>query len=156
MNLMTAIERTSEEEYEPPRPERSTVLVQLIEGDSYLFNRWDAVKRQHVNAGLEIYEIQYEGGSAEIEAEAGMLSDAVAPMLEDGFWREGWFVVEGFYGHYTKDYYGEVDCDFECLNVRDATWADMERFVIGRRPWWGYLPWLRRKVPVRFMSPPCN
>lgn len=157
MNLLTAIEREDhvEEDYSP-RPGRSTVLVQLIEGDSYLFNRYDHATRKHVNAGLEIYELQYEGGSAELEAEQGMLEDAVAPLLEDGFWREGWFVVEGFYGHYSKDYFGEVDCDFECLGVRPATWADMERFGISRRPWWGFLPGLAKKVPARFMAPGCN
>jgi hypothetical protein len=109
-----------EEEYSPPRPEKSTVLFELIEGDCYLFK----------NEGVEFGEIQYEGGSADIEAEAGMLEDAVAGLLAAEHQKVGWWVMEGFYGSFSKDYYGEVDCDFECDRVRPATDEDRRKFGV--------------------------
>lgn len=86
------------------------VTVVLVEGDSQLF------------PGLEIESIDYphEGpgedgrlNSAEAEAEAGMLVDALvgagfAPTVP------GTYVVRKFVACYSRDYWGEVDGDYEC------------------------------------------
>jgi hypothetical protein len=104
---------------EPYQRGPSTILVQLIEGSHYLFTR------DGVDAGIEIEECRYTNGDADIEADAGMLHDAIAPMLEDGFWRVGWFVIERFTCHYSRDYWGECDVDYECTNVREATDEDI-------------------------------
>lgn len=117
-----------EGEYGPPIPEKSFVLVQIVEGSSYLFESWEK------DFGLEFWEMWSEGGSAAIELEAGMLDDAIAPLLYPNFWRAGWFVVEGFYGHFTTDYWGDVDCDHECDRVRIARWSDLKRMGVPR-PW---------------------
>lgn len=122
MVMLNIVQSVARPEDDYPLPERSFILCEIVEGDSYLFE----------GKGLEFAEIQSEGGSAEIENESGMLEDAIASLLDPEFQRVGWFVIEGFYGNYTKDYYGEVDCDFECENVREATDADFERFGMTR------------------------
>jgi hypothetical protein len=45
-----------------------------------------------------------------------MLEDAFVGLLDDHEKKTGWFVMEGFYGNFREDYYGEVD--FEA--VRNA------------------------------------
>lgn len=134
------------DEYEKSlRPGKSTVLVQIVQGGSHLFEKWDPVTRRRYHLDLEVYESSHEGGSAALEDHSGMLMDAVVPMAED-YWYPGWVVVEGFYGHYSKDYWGEVDCDFECDDVRPARWSDYEKLMGPRRPWWArrdrYIPQL--------------
>lgn len=138
----TQEERDAEEHRDNLRPEKSLILAQIVVGGSHLFQKWDPNTKTWGYLDLEFYEFQYKGGSAAIEDDAGMLQDAVAPMMED-FWHPGWVIVEDFYGHYSKDYWGEVDCDYEFDNVRPARWSDYER-MIGRRPWWArsdrYIP----------------
>lgn len=148
-DLITILERTPEEiEYEQYRdalrPGKSFILAQIVQGGSHYFERWNPVTRQREYLDLEFWEVQCEGGSAELEAEAGMLPDAFVDMIDD-YWHPGWVAIDGFYGHYSKDYWGEVDCDYECDNVRPARWSDYEK-MMGRRPWWArrdaYIPQL--------------
>lgn len=138
---ITIKEEESKEEDSYPKPGKSTVLCEVIEGDNYMFRRWSGGLTKHVELELDFGELQHEGGSAAIEAEAGMLDYAVAPMLLDSFdeLKPGWYVVEGFYGSYSTDYYGEVDCDFDCDLVRKARWSDIEHFGVARAPWWARL-----------------
>lgn len=139
-----------------PHPEKSTILCQIIEGDSYLFQEWNSEKKCLENLGLDFHEFQYEGGSAEIENEAGVLQDTIAGLLDPEFHRVGWFVVEGFYGHYWKDYYGECDVEYECDDIRVARWSDIEAMGLMKAPW--YIRALRMfgidpEVPPRLMYP---
>jgi hypothetical protein len=123
---IVAREPTEEElAYEYPKPERSLVLVQIIKGENSIFTRYNRETRRYESAGLEFHEIFSLGGSADIESENGMLGDAVAPMLEPEYWQPGWYVIEDFYGYYSRDYYGEVDVDYECGVVRLARWSDV-------------------------------
>lgn len=141
--------------YEGPRPGKSTILFELIEGDTCQWTRWNAETKRHETIGLEIEELQYEGGSAEIEAEQGMLAEAVYSLLDDEEHASpGWWVVEGFYGSFWKDYYGEVDCDYSCDIIRRARWADIEHFGVARPPLWvrvvrllGFDPLVRGLAP---------
>ncbi len=131
-------------ELDPPRvsprdpaadePERSTILFQLLEGDSVLFRE---------PAGVEFGEFHCEGKDAFWAREGCILEDAVAYLLwPDREYTPGWFVMEGFEVHYSKDYWGEVDVDYECAKVRPARWSDLKHFG-GLVPWWGRaLLWL--------------
>lgn len=97
------------------QPSASNIFIELCSGDSRLF------------PGLEVEELLYDGESAEIENEAGMLEDHLSDL---GFKPEnpGKYFVQGFRAYYTKDYYGEVDvdCEFECW--REATPEDESKF----------------------------
>ncbi len=149
VDMITVLEPTQKQleyaEYEKSlRPGKSIVLAQIVDGGSHLFEKWNPTTRTREYLDLEFWEFTSEGGSAAIENEAGMLEDAIAPMVED-YWHVGWVCVEGFYGYYSKDYYGEVDCDYECDNVRPARWSDYTR-LMGPKPWWAradrYIPQL--------------
>ena len=119
------------------RPEPSTILFQIIDGDSYMFDKWNPETKKNDPLYLELGEYAYEGGSADLEAESGMLPDSFVSLLDDNEKKVGWFVMEGFYGTYRTDYYGEVDCDFECDNIRKAKFSDLDYF--GYAPWWAKL-----------------
>lgn len=148
-DLITAMP-DPEPPYEGPRPEKSTILFELIEEHTYLWTRWDTENARWDTVGLEIEEIQYEGGSAEIEAEQGMLPDAVYGLLDPDQHTAGWWVIEGFYGSFSKDYWGEVDCDFSCDVIRPARWSDIAYFGIQRPPLWvRVLSWFGVDPPVR-------
>lgn len=120
-------------EFEYPKPGKSTILFELIEGETYLWTRRNEENRS-VPVGLEIDEIQYEGGSAEIEADQGMLDVAIYDLLADNeICNPGWWVIEGFYGHYTRGDGWETDVhvDFECDVIRPALPSDLEHFGVG-------------------------
>jgi len=95
-------------------PDDSTILFQLVEGDSYMFP---------LGAYVDFWEFQSEGKAAFWENEASMLQDAVAGMLNIDQCRPGWWVMEKFSSHYTKSYEGEVDCDYDHEAVRPARWS---------------------------------
>lgn len=131
MTLIAVKPPEDEESWPPPRPgEPSTILFELIPGEWY---------QDRLN-GLEFNEIQCEGGSAEYEAEQGMLDWAIADGVGDVCKKRGWYVVENFISSYSTDYWGEADADFEWDRIRPATVADMKRFGFGRREllqtWW--------------------
>lgn len=128
----------SEPEWEYPKPGKSTILFELIEEPTYCWTRWDPDQKKHVMVGLEIEEIQHEGGSAAIEAEQGMLDHAVYALLDHEEHTAGWWVIEGFYGRFIKGdgWTTDDDVDFECDEIRPARWSDMEKFGVMRAPWW--------------------
>lgn len=96
------------------QPTPSDILITLTEGDSRLF------------PGLEVESIQWTGESAEFEQEAGMLENAIAPMFKPS--KPGSYFLYGFKAHYNKDYYGEVDADYELEGWREATIDDENKF----------------------------
>ncbi len=94
----------------------SNVLLVLAEGDSRLW------------PGLEVEELLYTEGDADIENDAGMLEDALSECLAGEIERPGRYLIEGFRSFYTTDYYGEVDADYEIAAWREATRADEAQF----------------------------
>lgn len=132
------------ENYDYPSPGKSAILFEIIEGDSHLFQTYRDGAR--VNLGLEFGEIQYEGGSAEIEAIEGMLKYAIFELLGYDEYKPGWYIMTGFYGHFhTDDFTGDVDVDYECDDVEPARWSDLEYFGVTKMPWW-------RKLLHRFFD----
>jgi len=111
---------------EHPRPGKSKIVFQIVEGGSHYFFEYGPGGQKQLD--LEFYEIQSKGGSAAIEAEAGMLEDAIAGLLDPEHKKVGWWVMEGFYGHFTRGDGWETDddCDYECDLIRPATWRDMD------------------------------
>lgn len=99
-----------------PQPGPSNILVTLITGDSRLW------------PNMEMHELQYTGDSAEYEQEAGMLEDAIAPMFQPK--EPGTYLLYGFTAHYHKDYYGEVDVDYELEGWRKVEAADHDQFYV--------------------------
>ena len=154
-DLLIALPPKPEEEYEYPRPGKSFILAQIVDGGSYMFQRWNPETKKHEYLDLEFWEVHHEGGSAEIEAEAGMLQDTIANIIPPEFEKVGWFVMEDFYGVFSTDYWGETDCDHEFDNIRPARWSDLKRFGL-KVSWWGQiLTMLGRdgNVPPRFGHP---
>lgn len=154
-DLLTVGPPKTEEEYDYPRPERSFILVHLVEGSDYLLRRWNPETRVEDDLGLEFWGVYHEGGSAEIEAEAGMLKDVIAGMMDREFEKVGWFVIDGFYGVFSTDYWGETDCDHEYEVMRPARWSDLKRMEV-QVSWWGQMLimlGLDGDVPPRFGHP---
>lgn len=146
----------AEEEYEYPCPGKSKIVFQLIEGETYKLQRWDNELKRSVSIGLDFYEVGYEGGSAEIEAYEGMLEDVIAEMLDPDELKIGWFVMDGFFGSFSRDYYGEVDCHHECDDIRPARWSDIEEMGFCKAPWWvSVARWFGRDplVPDKLLYP---
>lgn len=110
------------------RPGKSTILMQFVEDDSHLW------------PGLSVEEMQYEGGSAEIENEGSFLEEAIESALEEDTkpTHPGWWVMEGFYGTYTRGdgWTTDDDAEFECDVWRPARWSDIEHFGIMAEPLW--------------------
>jgi hypothetical protein len=123
----------SENDYELPAPGKSTILFQLVEGGCYMFQRWDEELKQNVDIGVEFGEVQYEGGSAELENYVGMLEYSISEMLDGEFKRPGWYVMEGYDVHYTRGdgWMTDDDADHEFDSVRVATQADFDHFGVG-------------------------
>lgn len=127
MTLLTIMpDEDLENASEHPVPGKSTILFQLIEGDSYYAS------------GLEIYECQGEGGSWDLEGVSGTQEDVIAHMLQnlpDGYTAKvGWHVIEGFYGFfhcYDGENGREYDCDYEFDAIRAATDDDLKRFGLA-------------------------
>jgi hypothetical protein len=109
-------------DYAASEPDDSTILFQLIYSHTGSF---PAQK-------LDIYEVQSEGKGAFWENESCTLNMGIEACVEsdviEGKVTEGWWVIEKFVPHYSKDYYGEVDCDYECDNIRRARWSDVNHF----------------------------
>ena len=126
--LFTDTPRSSPEDDAAQEPDLSTILFQLVEGDTFLLP----------GTGVEFWEVQGEGKAVFWETEASMLHDAIAGMLEPAQCVVGWWVMENFTASYTKDYEGEVDCDYDHDEVRPAKWSDMLHFGM-RVPWWARL-----------------
>ena len=135
----------SDDDWDYPKPGKSTILFELIDEPSYLWTRWDKALRRHVEVGLMIDEIQHEGGSAAIEAEQGMLDHAVYELLDHEEHGAGWWVIEGFYGHFTRGdgWTTDDNVDFSCDEIRPARWSDIIHFGVQRAPLWArFAMWL--------------
>jgi hypothetical protein len=143
--IATLIEAVGEpDDYVFPRGP-CKIVCQIVEGGSYLFERYDPATKTRHYLDLEFWETGATDGDAEIVSYEGMLTDAIAPMLDgpytlegktyEDFWRVGWFCIEGFTAHYSRDYWGDCDVDYECTDVRIARWSDYAE-TIARPPWW--------------------
>ncbi|WP_342234596.1 hypothetical protein [Inquilinus sp. OTU3971] len=120
---------------EHPLPGKSDILFQIVEGDSHLFESWDNASQRFVRHGLDFGEMQWEGGSAEIDGTEGMLEYCIAQMLDEEFWRPGWFVMEGYIGYYYRDAFtNEISLSHEYEVARPARWSDIERFGTQKAP----------------------
>jgi len=97
-----------------PQPSQSNILLTLVDGDSVL---WPS---------LEVDELLFNGESAEYEQMAGMLEDAIASVFSTR--TPGTYFLYGFRAFYSKDYYGEVDVDYELDGWRVATADDAKEF----------------------------
>lgn len=142
---LIALSERPEDDYEYPKPGKSTILFELLEEPSYQFTRWDEAQKKHVEVGLMIDEIQHEGGSAAIEAEQGMLEDAVYDLLDPADVGPGWWVIDGFYGTFCKGdgWMTDDEVDFECNEIRPARWSDMKHFGVQHPPIWARIAmWL--------------
>lgn len=143
---MTCILRTYPSAYAPsPKPEKSTILFELIDEDTCQWTRWDKEQERHVEVGRMIGELQHEGGSAELEAYSGMLDVAIYEMLDDEEHTEGWWVMEGFYATYYRGDGWETDddVDYDFDHIRPARWSDIAHFGVMRVPLWArVLGWL--------------
>ena len=106
----------TEDEPPYPVPEKSTVMFQLIEGDSYYL------------PGFEIDGCTGHGGSWEIEGIQGTEIDAVEAIIQQFddkvTFSAGHWIIVGFYGQFST-YDGpdgrEWDCEYEADEVRPAT-----------------------------------
>ena len=136
MQLIAQTQTEDDSEY--PRPGKSTILFELIEDETWQWTAWATALNRHMPVGLMIEEIQYEGGSAAIEAEQGMLEDAVYSLLDPDLHSKGWWVMDGFYGTFIKGdgWTTDDDVHFECDEIRPARWSDMKRFGVKRPPMW--------------------
>jgi hypothetical protein len=92
----------------------SNILIELTEGDS---REWP---------GLEVDELLHNGQSAEIEHDAGMLQDALSNLFKPP--GPGTYFLFGFVAFYSRDYYGEVDVDYDLEGWRVATDEDKAQF----------------------------
>jgi hypothetical protein len=132
-------------EWDYPKPGKSKIVFELIDEDTYEWTVWDAGQKRHREVGLMIDEIQFEGGSAEIEAEQGMLNHAVYDLLDPFQHGAGWWVIEGFYGIFRRGdgWTTDDDVDFECDGIRPARWSDLNDMGIMRPPMWArFAIWL--------------
>lgn len=120
MTKFTIIE-SSEPEYECPNPsEPSTILFEV-----------ETVSRTEMSVWLTLGEVDGRGGAFEYEQEFGPGIEYVIeqfPEVTDEVVEGGWYIIEGFTCHFTKDYWGEVDCDHEFTHFRIATDEDKEAF----------------------------
>lgn len=127
-------------------PARSRILGQIVDLD-----------KGHYGWQIGWNEFQSEGRAAFWEGEGGTLTDAVESALNgmDVELAPGWWVMDGFTAHYSVDYWGEHDADYEIEDVRPAVWADVLHFLPHDVPWWVRLlrPVFRnRPVPSTFME----
>jgi hypothetical protein len=74
----------------------STILVEVTDGGQPQF---------------DIDFIEWTEGDADIEAEQGMLSEAINATGFDPI-KPGHYIIEGFTAFYNKDYDGEVDATY--------------------------------------------
>lgn len=102
------------------QPSKSNILIVLIEGDSL---EWP---------GLEVEELLFNGESAECEQAAGMLLSAIEDLFTPP--APGTYFLFGFQASYSKDYFGEMDVDYELEGWRIATGADQEQFYEQASP----------------------
>lgn len=112
------IECESEEDYECPNPSEPSVIlfeVEYVDGKDW-----------------GIYECQYEGGAAAYENEFGVgVIEVVKDFVDVSEVEEGeWYVIEGFTSHFTRDYYGEVDCHHYFDKFRRASIYDRLYFGV--------------------------
>ncbi len=96
------------------QPSSSNILITLVEGDSRLW------------PGFEIKEILHNGESTEYENDAGMLEEAIAEGFKPTV--PGTYYIYGFRAIYSKDYFGEVDVDYELEGWRKAEESDTKQF----------------------------
>jgi hypothetical protein len=119
---ITVIEETEEEKEQvcPDPSEPSTILYRVML-DPEPRSKWD----KYI---VDIYA--YEGGGAEYEQEFGGFLDYTVVDMLDLDTQEGFYVMEGFCSYYSKDYWGEVDCDHEFTCIRKATDKDWKYFGV--------------------------
>jgi hypothetical protein len=130
MTLLQAIQAEEMEDYEEPSPGKSLVLFEVVDDPQ----GHAEAGRTYLSLGIE--EVQGEGGSYDIENDHGFLEYTIAGLVPDWVDHAGWYVIEGFYGDFTRDYYGEVDCKFSYDVFRRATHYDLAYFGIAKMPWW--------------------
>ncbi len=123
-DLITAAANSPEPEFEY-RP--SKILVCLVWGGDEF--------------GWSVEETYHDGGFADIEQAGGFLDYRVLDLIDEK--AEGWWLLEGFTISWSRDYWGEVDAEYDITGQRRATWADV-REIAGGAPWWSWLvPWMR-------------
>lgn len=115
---MSTIEGTPADD-EPTFPRGpSNVLLVLTQGDSRLW------------PGLEVEELLYTEGDADIENDAGMLEDALSECVAGGIQKPGRYLIEGFEVSYHTDYWSETDADYAIKGWREATETDEAQFYV--------------------------
>ncbi len=112
-------------DFEPNPREPGRILFQVVYGGSN-HSDW----KEH-----DIEEITGEGGAFNYEHEYGELEYTLKASIEEKEIGLGWWIVENFRVHFTQDYYGEVDCDYDFAGPKRATWTDMEHFGMGKPSW---------------------
>jgi hypothetical protein len=114
-----------EEEYTCPNPAEKSTIVFILDGDYDKESYGDF-------PGFEVMEIQYEGGAAEYEVEHGVgITYPIGEMIDCSSLKKNvWYIMKGFESHFSKDYYGEVDCDHYFDEFREATKEEVEHFGV--------------------------
>lgn len=127
-------------------PARSRILGQIVDCDKGQYG-WS----------IGWNEFLSEGKAAFWEGEGGTLGDSVESAINgsDTELSPGWWLIDGFTAHYSRDYWGEYDADYEIEDMRPAVWADVLHFMPGSAPWWVRLfrpLFWNRRVPPTFME----
>lgn len=109
-----------------PKPEKSTVIFKLVEGDSKFAD------------GVEVGEFAGRGGSWELEGltstQLGAIEDMLWNMPTETVFSLGWWIIHGFYVRFTEDETlegKEYDADYESDEIRPATEAELEQFGVS-------------------------
>jgi hypothetical protein len=116
MTELKITEDGDDADYVPPAPEKSTVMFQLIEGDSFYL------------PGLEIDGCVGNGGSWEIEGIQGTEVEAVETIIgqfdDKVLFAPGHWIILGFFGRFSVEDTPnglDYDCRHEADEVRPAT-----------------------------------
>lgn len=125
-------------------PDRSRILGQIVDFE-------------HTKYGVSVGwgEFQSEGKAAFWESEGSTLSEALESCPSDVTLKPGWWLFDGFNAHYSVDYWGEHDADYDVDDIRPAVWADILHFMPESVPWWVRIlfPIVRsRPVPATFVE----